>query len=104
MCALIVQAYPTFQPAVRIISAITNDFPALVTTTFAPGQVNSGNQYESGIRIRLEIPRQYGMYEADQLFGQITVVDSNNFTIDIDTRYFTAFSVPVSPIRIYSRG
>ncbi len=92
-----VLAFPTFQPAVRIISDITNANPAVVTTTFAVGQKNNGNQYVTGMVARLDIPRTYGMQEANGLFGSITVISTNSFSIDIDTRKFSAFSPPVSP-------
>ena len=89
-----VLAYPTYQPAVRIISNITNANPAVVTTTFAAGQVNSGNQYQSGITVRLDVPASYGMLQANGLFGQITMIDSNDFSINIDTTLFAPFSIP----------
>ena len=43
-----IQAYPfpVFQPAMRVISSITNGFPAVVTTTF-------DHQYISGTVMRL---------------------------------------------------
>lgn len=90
-------AFPVFQPAVRIISAITQAFPAVVTTVFAVGQVNDGNQYVTGMKARLDIPKGYGMREADGLFGAITVIDKNNFSIDIDTTHFSSFTAPVLP-------
>jgi len=90
-------AFPVFQPAVRIISSITNSSPAVITTTFAPGQINDGNQYMSGMVIRLDIPREYGMQQANQLFGHIEVISDNSFAIDIDTTLFDLFTVPLSP-------
>ncbi len=82
--------YPVFQPAMRIISGITNDFPAVVTTTF-------NHQYINGIVIRLIVPPGYGMVEANQLFGTIVVLSDTTFSIDIDTRYFNQFVVPMGP-------
>lgn len=89
-----VSAFPTYQPAVRIISAITQANPAVVTTTFAGSQVNGGNQYKTGTVIRLDIPNTYGMIEANTLFAPITVINSSNFSITIDTTHFTPFVVP----------
>ena len=78
---------PIYQPAMRIISNITNDFPATVTTTF-------NHQYIDGVIIRLNIPQGYGMQEVNQMFGPIMVVDNVTFTIAIDTTLFSPFSVP----------
>ena len=83
------QTRPVFQPAMRIISAITNAFPAAVTTTFA-------HQYVTGTIIRLDIPKGYGMVQANQLFGPITVTGDTTFTIPIDTTHFDAFTTPAS--------
>lgn len=79
--------YPVFKPATRIISAITNDFPAVVTTTFDHG-------YIDGLIVRLIIPIGYGMQAANKLFGSITVTSPTEFKIDIDTRPFDPFVIP----------
>lgn len=78
---------PIFQPAMRIIAAITNAFPASVTTTFA-------HQYKDLTVVRLDIPVGFGMQQANQLFGTILVTSPTTFTIDIDTTPFDAFSIP----------
>ncbi len=82
------QAFPVFQPAMRIITNITNGFPATVTTSFA-------HQYTTGLIIRLILPPGYGMQQANQLSSDITVIDTTTFTINIDTRLFQPF-VPFS--------
>jgi len=81
---------PTFQPAMRLISAITNANPAAVTTTF-------DHDYETGLIVRLVLPIAVGMGEAADKVGEITVTGTDTFTIDIDTRLFNAFSIPGSP-------
>ena len=87
--------YPVYQPAMREVTAITNDFPALVTTSFA-------HNYVSGMYVRLYVPDSYGMVQANQLLGLITVTSSTQFTISIDTRNFDPFVVP--PNRVYPEG
>lgn len=87
--AIQAQQFPVFKPAMRIITAITNGFPASVTTSFAHG-------YASGLVVRLVIPLGFGMQEANDLSGQIVVTGTTTFDIDIDTRYFNPFAVPVS--------
>ena len=80
---------PVFKPSMRIISSITNDLPALVTTSFNHG-------YLDGLIVRLIVPLGYGMVQANQLSGTILVTGATTFTIDIDTRYFSPFVTPSS--------
>ncbi len=82
------QLFPVFKPSMRIITNITNGNPATVTTSFAHG-------YSTGLIIRLILPSGYGMNQANQLFSDITVVDSTSFTIDIDTTLFQPFTTPI---------
>lgn len=81
---------PTFQPAMRLVSNITNDYPALVTTSF-------DHEYITGMIVRLYIPEPFGMVQADQLHGAIIIIDPTSFTIDIDTSLFDAF-IPNTPL------
>jgi len=84
---------PTFQRAMRLISAITNAYPAQVTTSF-------DHEYETGDIVRLNIPRWYGMVQANKLVGTVTVTGATTFTIDIDTSDFNPFNVP-APVPWY---
>jgi hypothetical protein len=83
---------PIFQPAMRLVSAITNAFPAAVTTTF-------DHDYITGTIVRLYVPQSYGMHQANKLHGSIEVTGSTTFTIDIDTRLFQPFAVPMGSIQ-----
>ena len=80
-------AAPPYQPTFRFISAVTNATNALVTTSIPHG-------YQTGIIARLYIPFGFGMVQADQLFGAITVVNATQFTIAIDTQTFDVFANP----------
>ena len=82
---------PLFQPAMRIITNITNAFPAVVTTSFA-------HNYIDGENLRLLVPNGYGMTQVNQLTGYITVLSPTSFSIDIDTTQFDAFIVPATPL------
>lgn len=82
--------YPFFQPAMRQIAAITNSFPAIVTTTF-------NHNYITGTIIRFDITPNHGMAQANQLFGPIVRLSPTTFSIAIDTTFFDAFSIP-SPL------
>lgn len=79
---------PTFQLAMRIITNITNAYPASVTTSFAHNYVN-------GTIVRLYIPQGYGMEQANKAQGKIVVTSDTTFTIDLDTTSFEPFVVPV---------
>jgi len=78
---------PIFQPAMRIITAITNAPIAQVTTSF-------DHLYLTGSIVRLDIPLGFGMQQANKKFGPIVVTGPTTFTIAIDTSKFDAFSMP----------
>ncbi len=78
---------PAFKPAYRLISAITNANPAVVTTSIDHG-------YTSGMIVRLIIPPACGMQQANKMTGQITVTGITTFTIDLDTTLFDPFAIP----------
>lgn len=84
------QMNPVFQPAMRLIAAITQSFPATVTTTF-------DHQYIDGTIVRLDIPPACGMQEANQFFGPLTVTGATTFTLPLDSTNFQAFSIPIAP-------
>lgn len=74
---------PTFQPAMRIVTAITQANPASVTTSFA-------HQYVTGMIVRIDIPKGVGMYQMNQRFGPIVVTAATTFTIGVDSTFFDA--------------
>ena len=79
--------YPVYQPAMRVITALTNAFPAVVTTSI-------DHQYQDGIIARLVIPNGFGMVKANGLVGTITVLSDTTFAISLDTTFFDAFTLP----------
>lgn len=79
---------PIYQPAMRIISSITNASSAVVTTNFA-------NQYAVGIIGRLDIPPYAGMPQANQLVVTIIqILGPTSFAINLDTTTFQPFAIP----------
>lgn len=80
-------AFPTFQQAMRNITAITNAEIALVTTHIA-------HQYIDGMIVRIYVPNGFGMTQANQLTGTISIVNDTEFLIDIDTSQFDPFVIP----------
>jgi len=91
---------PMFRPAMREIIAITNSYPAIVTTGLMsfPGNVPTPtpmvHDYNSGLVVQLWIPEGFGMPQAHLLFAPITVTSPTDFSIDIDTRDFCPFAIP----------
>jgi hypothetical protein len=74
----------------RIIAAITNALPAVVTTTFA-------HQYKSGTIVRLDIPPADGMQQITGQTFPILVTGDTTFTIPADTTNFDPFAIPMAP-------
>lgn len=79
--------FPIYQPAMRVITAITNANPASVTTSF-------DHDFFDSDFVRLIIPIGFGMQQANGLTGRVTVTSPTTFTINIDTIGFDAFSDP----------
>ena len=82
--------FPTFQPAMRLVTNITRAGSAEVTTSFE-------HNYETGDIVRLIVPNGYGMVQADRRTGTIAVNSPTTFLIDIDTTYFDPFVIPPDP-------
>lgn len=81
---------PIFKPAMRLIAAISQSDPMVITTTFE-------HQYIDGIYVRLHVPPADGMTEAHRLTGYIVVTSLTTFTLPYNSSYFTPFSIPVLP-------
>ena len=77
---------PIYQPAMRFISNITNANPAVVTTT-------QEHLYISKTIVRIDIPRNFGMQQINQQFGEITVLSPTTFSITIDTTFYDPFFI-----------
>lgn len=79
---------PYWYPSLRRIINITQATQAVITTS-----VDSG--YIAGQSIRLDIPPQFGMIQADGLLVNIVSVSGGNITVNLDTTGFTAFTFPL---------
>lgn len=78
---------PTYQPAMRLISNITQDTKAVVTTTFA-------HDYLDGEIVRFIIPRGFGMQQINEQTAPITVLSDTTFEVPIDTTLYDSYSTP----------
>lgn len=82
---------PVYQPAMRIVAAITNAANAQITTTFA-------HNYATGLVVRLYIAPTDGMQQMSQQVGTILTVPSpTTFTVDINSINFEPFSIVNPP-------
>lgn len=66
----------------------------VISTSANP--VTQANTYIPGQLVRLNIPANYGMWQANGLTAQITAVNGSNITVNVDSSLFDPFSVPVS--------
>lgn len=73
----------------RVVSAITQASPAVVTTT-------TNHNYKDGLYVRFYFPEDFGMSLLNGQVFLITVLSSNTFSIPIDTTAMDAFSVPMN--------
>lgn len=79
-----------FVPKVNLIVAITDDNPMVVTTSVAHGLA-------AGQKVRIYVPDNFGMVEANARDGIITAVTATTFTIGaLDADAFTAFAWPAA--------
>jgi hypothetical protein len=79
---------PIYQPAMRLISSITNASSAVVTTTF-------NHNYLTGLIIRLDIPSYIGMQQANQAIVTITqILGLTSFMVNLNTLSFDPFAIP----------
>jgi len=76
-----------FEPERKVVSAITNANPAVVTAT--------AHAYTTTDIVRINVPIEYGMRLPPEEVT-ITVINANSFSIDMDTSLLDPFVVPVA--------
>jgi len=83
---------PVFPPSL-VITNITQAVNAVITHAVPI----ASSPYIIGQLIKLTIPPEYGMYQADQMTCEILAVDNLllTFTTSLDTTFFNAFVIPV---------
>lgn len=76
----------TYYPINVDITGISQARNALVTTS-------SAHYYVVGQLVRFHVPVPYGMYQINEQLGLVlTVPTSNTFTVNVDTKAFSAFN------------
>jgi hypothetical protein len=71
----------------KTIASISQSFPMIVTTVFH-------HNYPAGIRVRFQIPQQFGMQELNGQEVQVLAVTSNALTVNLDSSNFSVFAYP----------
>lgn len=80
--------HPVYQPAMRVITNITNGNPCVITTSF------DNNYFDTDI-VTLYIPRTFGdMSQLNERSGQITPITSTTFFFPADTTKLGTFVDP----------
>lgn len=79
-------------PSALEITAITNANPMVITISV--DAVTASNTYQAGQLVRLNIPYEYGMFQANGQVGQVIDVIGSNITVDIDSTHYDIFSIP----------
>lgn len=78
-------------PSCLEITAISQSFPMIITTSTNSDQSNT---YIAGQNIKLLIPATWGMQQANTKTATIVSVNSNLLSVNIDSTLFDAFSNP----------
>lgn len=81
-------------PSVLEITAITRSFPMVVTVEIN-NESTEANTYIVGQAVKLNVPYVFGMFQANNLVSTIIEINGLNFSLNIDSRKFDAFSIPV---------
>jgi hypothetical protein len=75
-------------PSTLIITDINRAFPMQVTFTVPS---TGSNTYIPGQLVRLNVPRTYGMWQANGLTGKILQAGASTLLLNLDSTLFDAF-------------
>lgn len=94
-------------PSSLLITAITRANPMVVSVAIG-NDTTEANTYIVGMAVRLFVPYDYGMFQANNLVGTITDISGSDFTLDINSNGFDTFAVPsgtgITPASISPAG
>jgi hypothetical protein len=80
-------------PSALQIVAITQSAPMVITADIV-NNTTEANTYIVGMAIRLQVPINFGMFQANNLVGTITAINGLQFTVNIDSSQFDPFILP----------
>ncbi len=76
-------------PSGGLITAITNAQQAVITININP--LTEANTYIPGQLVRLTVPVNYGMFQANNVTTQIQSISGDQLTVDLNTINFDPF-------------
>lgn len=84
-----------FQPSLRIIESVT-------TGTITEIKTTQDHLYETGLLVRIVIPEEWGMYQLNNVVGEIVVTGSDTFTLPIYSIGYDSLVAPSYPLALHS--
>lgn len=85
-------------PSSLLVTAITQSYPMVITVEVG-NDTTEADTYIDGMCVKLFVPKSYGMYQANGLTGTILSINASDFSLDIDSTYFDAFSIPAGNVQ-----
>ena len=87
---------PYLSPVIQIpsalsITAISQSNPMVVTTSANSDQTNT---YIPGQTVKLNVPKAYGMWQANGLTGTIIAINGNQLSLNINSARYDPFVIP----------
>jgi hypothetical protein len=82
-------------PSALEIIAISQSLPMMITVQIE-NPISQVNTYIVGMAVRLFVPYNYGMFQANNLVGTITAINGNVFTLNLDSSQFDQFTIPIT--------
>jgi len=78
-------------PSALEITDISKSNPMVISTSANSDQMDT---YIAGQQIKLTVPANYGMFQANGLNALITEVNGSDITVNVDSTLFDTFVIP----------
>ena len=82
-------------PSALEITAISQSSPMTITVQ-VDNAVSQVNTYIVGMAVKLFVPYNFGMFQANNLVGTITAISGSVFTLNLDSSQFDQFTIPLT--------
>ncbi len=84
-------------PSALQITSISQSYPMVIGISV--NTVVAANTYIAQQLVRLNVPYDYGMFQANGLQGKIITNTGSTLVVDIDSRQFDPFVIPTSGVQ-----
>ena len=68
----------------------------MTITVQVDNAVSQVNTYIVGMAVKLFVPYNFGMFQANNLVGTITAISGSVFTLNLDSSQFDQFTIPLT--------